>query len=157
MLRFTSFLVFFFLHSLAFAGVEFLSEKEFRDLASRLAPKVNLFDEVWRQDPAAMFYGGTTRDYLYWLKGRFLAAKNRAEALALVQELRREPAIDVRDFIIGDSDVDVVSKKQPDLDPKQFGVRKLDSITPDIFNPKTVRGNIAVLIIFSCRMSPKCG
>ena len=132
--------LFLLLPILAFAGVEQLSEEEFRQLAGDLAPKVNLFHEVWKQEPEATFYGGTTRDYLYWLKGKFLSANNPEVAREIAQDLRALPNIDVREFIIGDSDVDVVAKSLPIVKAEHFGIRKFDSISADIFNPETELG-----------------
>ena len=139
MLRFLSLFFLFFCLS-AFAGVEQLSEKEFRDLAAELALKVNLFQEVWQKDPSAVFYGGTTRDYLYWLKGKFREAKNVEDAVRISQELKKLSTIDVRSFIIGDSDVDIIATEKPDINVAKFGVRKLDAISADVFDPKTVLG-----------------
>ena len=132
--------LFLFLPLLALAGVEQISEVEFRQLASDLAPKVNLFREVWAQDPEATFYGGTTRDYLYWLKGKFLNAHTPEAGYKIAQELRATPNIDVRDFIIGDSDVDVVARSLPTVKAEHFGIRKFDSISADIFHPETELG-----------------
>ena len=87
-----------------------------------------------------MFYGGTTRDYLYWLKRQFISAGSRVEAEKKIRELRKEKIIDVRSFIIGDSDVDVVSTKKLSLAPATYGIRKFDSISPDIFDPTTEAG-----------------
>ena len=124
----------------AFAGVEQISESDFQNLASELAKKVNLFQEVWKQDPSAEFYGGTTRDYLYWLKGNFREAFSKEQAHKIIRELRALPSIDVRTFIIGDSDVDVVSKIKPTLEAAHFGVRKFDVLSSEIFDPKTDLG-----------------
>ena len=124
----------------AFADLKYLSEQEFRSLASELAQKVNLFHDVWEKDPEAIFYGGTTRDYLYWLKREFLNVHSRVAAQKKIQELRKEPILDVRRFIIGDSDVDVVSKKTFSLKAADYGVRKFDAITPDILDPDTEMG-----------------
>ena len=132
------FLFFFWLPALA--GVELLSEEEFRQLASDLAPKVNLFREVWAKDPEATFYGGTTRDYLYWLKGKFLEAHSRGEAEAVALKLRKVSSIDVRNFIIGDSDVDVVSPNKVEIKAEDFGIRKFDVISPNTFDPQTELG-----------------
>ena len=100
---------------LASAGVEQISEQEFRTLAAELAPKVNLFRDIWSRDPEAEFYGGTSRDFLYWLKGQFVEAHSPKEAMALAERLRELPVIDVKSFIIGDSDIDVVTKKPMSL------------------------------------------
>ena len=117
-----------------------LSEEEFRKLAVELAPKVNLFHDVWEMDPEASFYGGTSRDYLFWLKKEFQNTRNREEALNKVSELRNLPLIDVRKFIIGDSDVDVISKTQLEIPASRYGIRKFDTISPDVLDTKTAAG-----------------
>ena len=135
------FIIFAFVWSqLAIAGVEQLSEQEFRVLAVDLAKKVNLFQDVWSADPVAEFYGGTSRDFLYWVKGKFRAAKTEQDAQIIAEQLRKTPMIDVREFIIGDSDVDVVTRAQLSLDAAHYGIRKFDSISPEIFDPNTELG-----------------
>lgn len=124
----------------AFAGIEFLSEAEFSRLAGELAPKVNLFHDTWRENPEAEFYGGTTRDYLYWLKGQFREAGDRGQAMAIYKKLQDLPVIDVREFIIGDSDVDIISSSKLSLRAEAYGVRKIDYQPFDILDPKTELG-----------------
>ena len=124
----------------AFADLKYLSEQEFRELAVEMAKKVNLFQDVWQQDPAAIFYGGTTRDYLYWLKREFSNLRSREATEKKIQELRKEELIDVRRFIIGDSDVDVVSENKIQLDAATYGIRKFDSLNPSIFDSSSELG-----------------
>lgn len=124
----------------AFAGVDQLSEKEFRQLAAELAPKVNLFRDVWEQDPKAEIYGGTSRDYLLWLKGQFREAGTAAQAQKIAKELRARSVIDVREFLIKASDVDIISEKRPDIDASRYDVKNVDSQRPEIFDPKSERG-----------------
>jgi hypothetical protein len=126
--------------AISYADVTQLSETEFRELATELSHKVNLFHDAWIKDPNAEFYGGTSRDFLYWIKGQFKAAHNREEALAIKKRLLATPAIDVKEFLIGDSDVDVVSSSQFALDPKEYGVRKIDTLSSEIFDPKSELG-----------------
>ena len=121
-----------------FAGIEnVISEEDFRKLAAEIAPKVDLFRDAWTQNPNAVFYGGTTRDYLYWLKGQFKNAANPIEAAQIIGQLRSKPSISVRNFIVGTSDVDIVSTRDLSLDPVQYGVRKIDKISNDIFTRGT--------------------
>ena len=132
--------IFALISSLAFAGVEQISQQEFRDLTVELSKKVNLFQEVWQADPEAVFYGGTTRDFLYWVKGKFKDANTPVEAARIVKDLRALDEIDVRKFIIGDSDVDVVSQKHIFLDAARYGIRKFDALPPEIFQPNSELG-----------------
>lgn len=115
-----------------------LSLNEFTELANELAPKVNMFSQVWRFDREAEFIGGTSRDYLLWLMGKFRGAHSKEEVEAIKRELRAREVIDVREFIIGDSDVDILSKKHIySVSAERYGVRKLDFIKPDRFVPGT--------------------
>lgn len=127
------------------AGVEQLSEREFRALAADLANKVNLFRDAWEMDPKAEFYGGTTRDYLYWLKGKFKEAKTKGQAAKIEKELRSLEVIDVREFIIGESDVDIVTKNKLGLQGPDYGVRKIDAASADIFDAATEAGQNEIL------------
>ena len=111
-----------------------LSYVEFKELAEELSPKVNLFREVWAQDSSAEFFGGTSRDYLYWLRRQFRDCKTNEESRAVINRLRGLPVIDVREFIVGDSDVDVASMLSTvDIDARRFSVKKLDLISKDRF------------------------
>lgn len=118
---------------------QIISPDEFKYLAEELAPKVNLFHDAWKQDPQAEFFGGTTRDYVYWLKGQFKNIATREEAEKQIAKLRALPSIDVRDFIIGDSDVDIVGGSA-DLRASDYGLKKIDFIDGDRFNINTVSG-----------------
>ncbi|MES2962988.1 MAG: hypothetical protein V4760_03795 [Bdellovibrionota bacterium] len=116
------------------------SRDEFEKLATELAPKVNLFHDVWSADPAAEFFGGTSRDYLYWLKGKFRNVRSRAEYEVVVEKLRTEPLIDIREFILFESDVDLVSKTATHIDARNYGVKKLDFISLDRFDTSKEAG-----------------
>lgn len=118
----------------------FLKLDEYTTLAHELSHKVNLFQETWKANPDAVFYGGTSRDFLYWLKGQFAGAKSRAEVDATIKRLKALPRIDVRDFIIGDSDIDVVSDRAIKLDPAHYGIKRIDTLSKDIFDPDSVAG-----------------
>ena len=122
-------------------AVPHLSLEEFHQLADELAPKVNLFRAVWEENPNAEFYGGTSRDFLYWLKRKFRDLKSRKEATEMMARLRKEDNIDVREFIIGDSDVDVIAKERPTkVQFENYGVKKLDAIPASILDAKTPEG-----------------
>src|SRR3989338_7551235 len=90
------------------AGVEQITAKEFQQLAQELAPKVDLFRDIWEKDPAAEFYGGTTRDFLYWVKGKFRGAESHEQALQVMKQLRQREQIDIKEFLMPDSDVDII-------------------------------------------------
>src|ERR1051326_3967992 len=103
------------------ARAEAITFEEFKAIAEELAPKVNPFRDAGAQDPSAEFFGGTTRDYLYWLKGQLAKGVTPAE-------LRAMKIIDVRDFIIGDSDIDIITEKSLGLSAETFGVKKIDYV-----------------------------
>ena len=51
-----------------------LTVDEFRRFAGAVAPRVNLFKDVWEKNPDAELFGGTSRDFLYWWKGELVDA-----------------------------------------------------------------------------------
>lgn len=133
--------VFLLLPGLSFAAPsEPLSRQEFQALAEELAPKVNLFAEVWRVDPNAQFLGGTTRDYLYWLKGQLGEAAKAGRMDQKIQELRSMELIDVRKFILYQSDIDVISQRAGAVNVERFGIKKLDLIDATRFDPASAAG-----------------
>ncbi len=116
-------------------GVRGLTFAEFQILVQELAPKVNIFSELWLQDPKAEFYGGTSRDFVYWVKGQFKFSQNREMAMILASKLRALPVIHVRDFIALDSDIDVISNKIIKFLPESYGINsKIDVRTSDLFD-----------------------
>ncbi|MEK7355012.1 MAG: hypothetical protein AAB250_01085 [Bdellovibrionota bacterium] len=118
-----------------------VSFEEFKSLAAEIAPKVNLFRDVWARDPQAEFFGGTSRDYLYWLKGRLIRADAKGELQQEIARLRAMEVIDVRLFILFESDVDVVSKQDmSQLNALRYGVTKIDRIDAKRFDPSTPEG-----------------
>jgi hypothetical protein len=117
-----------------------MSLPEFKALAEELAPKVNLFQDIWSADPSAEFFGGTSRDFLYWLKGKLKNASGEGTLKEIISKLRTRQIIDVREFILYESDVDVVSTKPIPVDAATYGVKKIDTISPDRFDVKTESG-----------------
>lgn len=117
-----------------------VSAKEFADIATELAPKVNLFREVWKEQPDAAFFGGTSRDYLYWLKGKLVGKQSRAEVDDEIRKLREQSTIDVREFILFESDVDVVTNEDIELKGERYGIKKIDTISADRLDPRTQAG-----------------
>ncbi len=122
------------------SGVELLSYDEFKTLAAELSHKVSLFRDAWALDPKAELYGGTSRDFLYWVKGQFRNVGDREGALAKMESLRALPLIDARDFIIGDSDVAIVTRVNLCMSPEAYGMRKLDKVDPARFDATTQMG-----------------
>ncbi len=110
-----------------------VSKKKFTQLGIELLPKVNLFAAVLKADPHAKFFGGTSRDYLYWLMGQFRNLKTTVEIDAKISELKKRPIIDIREILGIESDVDVITQNGLSINPSTFGVRKIDSISPDRF------------------------
>ncbi len=120
---------------------ELMTSREFTQIANELAPKVNLFRDAWAKDPEAKFFGGTSRDYLYWLKGELRKAGSKEELAATVARLKALPFIDVREFIVGESDVDILSQKNGiGLDHRDYGVKKIDFIDGTRLDPKSESG-----------------
>ena len=135
------FLIFGFLStSISIANSPSLTYEKFESLVNELAPKVNLFSDVWSENPAAEFYGGTSRDFLYWVKDHFKDLKTQAEVDKKIGQLRKLESIDVRDFINGESDVDIITGKTLKTNASKYGVRKIDAVNPDRLNPSTELG-----------------
>ncbi len=110
-----------------------IARPDFESLAADLAVKVTLFRDVWAQDPNAELFGGTSRDFLYWIKGQLRSGKTAGQLRAL-------PSIDVRDFITGESDIDVLSDRGIRLDAAAYGVKKIDVIDKSRLDPSTPFG-----------------
>ncbi|MES2964983.1 MAG: hypothetical protein V4760_13950, partial [Bdellovibrionota bacterium] len=117
-----------------------ISYSDFLALATELAPKVNLFADVWSSDPNAEFFGGTSRDYLYWLKGKLRAAAASGSVENGIAHLRAQRVIDVREFILFESDIDVITTKNTNVSADRYGVKKIDSISADRLDPRTAAG-----------------
>ena len=121
-----------------------LSYEEFTDLASELSHKVNLFQDTWKEQPDAEFFGGTTRDFLYWVLGNFKDAKSPSETKAVIRKLRAMPVIDIKAFIVGDSDVDVLTNKSLKISAETYGIRKIDSAGIERFDPSSPSGKTEI-------------
>lgn len=119
-------------------GTRLLSADEFKSLAEELSRKVNLFRDAWKADPDAEFFGGTSRDFLFWIKGQLRGARTREEALKIAEHLRAKPVIDVRSFILSESDIDIAGSAG--LDAAAYGVRKIDVVTKARFDSSTPEG-----------------
>ena len=122
------------------ASQQILTYEEYIDLAAQLAPKVNLFRAIWAQDPDAKIFAGTSRDFLYWILRQFRGVYQREDALRIRDELLSRETIDVRDFVFGESDVDVLSWNVLNIDPADFNIQKVDSIRADRLDPRTSFG-----------------
>jgi hypothetical protein len=70
---------------------------------------------------------------LFWIKGQLLKGNTPAD-------LRKLSIIDPRWFIVGDSDVDIISRQKVSLDAAHYGITKIDSRGPDLFDPETEEG-----------------
>jgi hypothetical protein len=127
-------------------GVRWLTIDEFQQLSEELSHKVNLFDDVWKADPEAEFYGGTSRDFSYWVKGQFKNTSSREIALNKAKELRRVPIIHVREFIGLDSDIDIITKSNIKIMAQDYGIKsKIDTRLPNLFTPETPEGQNEIL------------
>ncbi len=115
----------------------FLTREDLRSLATELAPKVDLFREVWAIDPQAEFYAGTTRDFLYWILGHFKGLKTPTEIDRIKKELLARPLIQVREMVGPLSDADIITRNENhfELRGEDFGIRKLDFNSIHRFNP----------------------
>jgi len=121
-------------------GIGFFTLEEFRSLAEEVAPKVNLFADVWKTNPEAEFFGGTSRDFLYWLRGKLSKGATPETKQKIMAELRSLEIIDIREFILYESDVDVVSDKPVTTNGARYGIKKIDRISANRFNFSTEEG-----------------
>ncbi len=117
-----------------------ISETELRELAKALAPKVALFAEIWKQDPNAILFAGTSRDFIYWILRKLNTAKSRSELNQKIESLLEIPSIDIREIVGGESDIDVISEQSLNIHKKTYGVRKIDVIDALRLDPETDTG-----------------
>lgn len=103
-----------------------MSQDEFIQLAEDLSKKVNLFAEVWRENPDTRIYGGSTRDYLLWVKRQFKDVKTREQANEVIQNLRARQVIEIKEFLTPQSDIDLIGNLNKQPKPEQFGIKRVD-------------------------------
>lgn len=102
----------------------------FARIAERASHQVDLFREVWAKDPLARFYGGTARDYLWFIRKQLSRCEDKACVDRVERELM-ERLIDAKEFVVGESDVDVVSELfeiAADFDRAHF--KRIETIRP---------------------------
>ncbi len=116
---------------------QLMSYHEFSQLSSDLSKKVNLFREAWIADSLIEFYGGTSRDFIYWVKGQFKNCQTREDALLRMSELTKRSTIDIREFVIGESDIDIISSNKLHFEASKFGLRKIDYTPKSRFDLQT--------------------
>jgi hypothetical protein len=128
----------------AVAGAEFLNYKSYIELAGQLAPKVDLFKDIWQQDPDAGIYAGTSRDFLYWILKQFQHATTAESATKIRRELLARDKIEVREFVMRESDVDVISWRFLKIDAAAYRVHKVDMINASRLDPNSVYGRTEI-------------
>lgn len=106
------------------------SEAEFRQIAIELAQKVDLFQDIWALDPDAVLTAGVVRDFLYFVRQKLARSSS-------LEELRKIERIELKEFMLEESDVDLVSTQWDfsTIVPKNYGFDRLDRVTPDRFTP----------------------
>lgn len=111
----------------------FLGPEEFEAVGIRLAPKVDLFAAIWAVDPDAEIYGGASRDFYWFLRRKLAVCQDRPCIDRTIAALESRP-VDVKEFIVGQSDVDVVTAKS--LDSVAFDpgfLTRLQVVSPQWF------------------------
>ncbi len=126
-------------------GSLIVSEDELLTLANELAPKVDSYQAIWKSDPQALIFGGSSRDFLYWIKKQFQGVESQDQAASIMRQLRQMTVIETRDFMMQDSDIDVVSFRHDFTDGKAFGITGINSIHPDRIDAKTSFGHSEVI------------
>ena len=118
------------LGSPAIAGTslrELMSFEEYQAHLIKVSQKVDLFTDAWKKDPEALFTGGTTRDYVLWFERQFINCSDRPCVDTVLTKIESQPILEIRSFILEDSDVDVVSKTL-NLRARDYGIRKIDTV-----------------------------
>ncbi len=109
---------------------KFFTFDEYRTLLQKYATQVNLFRDAWKINPRLQFTGGTVRDYSLWFEKQFHHCSDRACAEEILKKLDDQPSIDVRGFILEDSDVDAAGETTA-LKASDYGIHKIDYIEAD--------------------------
>ena len=106
---------------------------EFRALAEKTAHNVELFQKIWETDPDAALYGGTSRDFLWFLRKK-LSRATSADDLKRIAATLSARAIDAREFIVGNSDVDVITDQRvAEIDFDEALITRIEPISPEWF------------------------
>ncbi|MFL5812613.1 MAG: hypothetical protein ACJ763_03475 [Bdellovibrionia bacterium] len=117
-----------------------MSKEEFSALTGELSQKVSLFKDAWKENPQAEFFGGTSRDFIYWVKRQFIGVDTPEQAKKKIEELRSRAIIQPKEFLSMDSDVDIVSDRELALNKDIYGLTKIDYIKSERFNPSSAMG-----------------
>lgn len=107
----------------------------FQGIATRLAGRVDLFEETWRKYPRARFYGGSSRDWAWFVRKQLSPCQDRACIERVEKELLAR-WIDMKEFVVGESDVDVVEEQAEinvDFDKSHFA--RIETIRPSWLTP----------------------
>ena len=123
----------------AFAGTplrELITFEEYQADLLKFSKKVNLFRAAWNTDPKASFTGGTVRDYILWYERQFIDCRDLPCVKQVQSHLDSLSTVDIRDFILEDSDIDIVTRYLS-LNATDYGVKKIDHISDAEFNPST--------------------
>lgn len=91
-----------------------VDKTRFKQIAVRLAPRVDLFQAIWEADGTAQIYGGTARDYFWWLRRELAKCKTAACVDDFVRRTE-DGVVDAREFLLGDADVDVLGTEAAKL------------------------------------------
>ena len=92
------------------AWQKWMSPEAFEQFSIRASRRVELFQQVWRVDPTAKIFGGTVRDFLWFLRRELASARSASESSATVTRLSGR-TIEAQEFIPALSDVDVISSE----------------------------------------------
>jgi hypothetical protein len=115
-----------------------ITEKEFIHYSHLIAHKVDVFREVWRQDPRREFFGGSVRDYLYWLKtSLYKNASNRQEALKYLDSLVSESSLSAKMFLHPNSDLDTIHGIIPVHSAPDWELSRIENSSANRFTPGT--------------------
>jgi hypothetical protein len=114
-----------------------LTEEEYFSKSFKVTLRVDMFNDIWADDPGREMYGGAVRDFHYWLKNLILDnCETREQALALLDKLAETPVIEARLFMHPESDVDTLYLSKPlTKEPRNWGIKKVEISPSGKFNP----------------------
>ena len=119
------------------AWQQWIKPHEFEILCEDLSHNVDFFEKIWAMDPNAELYGGTSRDFVWHIRGELSKATSQAEMTAIVAGLRTK-RLDVKGFVVGNSDVDVITDaNMASVDYDRGMLTKIETISHRWFDPKS--------------------
>lgn len=110
-----------------------ISLDEFKTACVTSSSRVDLFQAIWKKDTKAKLYGGTSRDFAWYVRGKLSGARSAEDARERLEALAQNP-IPIGEVVVGESDVDVVSQTDfSDLELESAILTRIEAIPPETF------------------------